>query len=123
MNVLVTAEDGSQRLYRVNVMRQASAVVDAGSRLAVLQVAGATLSPPFNPGVLQYEAKAAANVEAVTLIARAENPAAVTAVEGQALPAAGRVFTFAPGASLTVTIEVTAPNAAVTRYTLRLSRE
>lgn len=122
VNVLVTAEDGSQRLYRVTVVRAAPPAGETSTRLAVLQVAGTTLSPPFSPGVLQYEAKAAANVEAVTVIARPENAAAVAAIDGQALTPAGRQYTLAPGTSLSVFIDVTLPNGTATRYTLRLTR-
>ncbi len=68
MNLIVTAEDGTQKLYRVRVSREAAAAgsggtgKDANTRLASLQLAGAQLTPAFDPGVLEYEAKLAANV-------------------------------------------------------------
>src|SRR5690606_13938995 len=74
VNVLITAEDGTETLYRVNVIRPAAlpSSGEPGPRLASLQVSGATLTPPFNPGLLQYEARLPANVESVVVTARAE---------------------------------------------------
>ena len=52
VNVTVTAEDGTQRLYRINVSREALPVgaKDGNTRLASLQVTGGALSPAFDPG-------------------------------------------------------------------------
>lgn len=123
VNVLITAEDGTEKLYRVNVIRPASlpSSGEPGPRLAGLTVTGAALNPPFNPGLLQYEARIPANVESVVVAARAEG--ATVVIEGQALPAAGRRYAVAPGASMALPIEVLSAAGAVTRYTLQLSRE
>ena len=55
--------------------------------------------------------------------ARAESPAATIAVDGSALAASGRTIAVAAGATLTVTVEVTAESGAVSRTTLRVSRD
>ena len=70
VNLIVTAEDGTQKLYRVRVSREAvvpPAAQDTNTRLARLQLAGAQLAPGFRPDVLDYEAKLASNVASVTL--------------------------------------------------------
>ncbi len=123
VTVTVTAEDGTQRLYRVNVSREALPVgtKDANARLATLQVSGGTLSPAFDPAVTSYDVKAAG--DSVVLNARAESPVATIAVDGAALAASGRAIAVAAGAILTVTVEVTAENGAVSRTTLRVSRD
>jgi hypothetical protein len=54
VNLIVTAEDQSQKLYRVRVSREAAVpgAKDANTRLASLQLAGATMKPAFSPEVL-----------------------------------------------------------------------
>ena len=65
---MVTAEDGTQKMYRVRVSREAAApgsggtVKDSNTRLASLQLVGANLSPAFHPDLLDYDAKLASNV-------------------------------------------------------------
>jgi hypothetical protein len=127
INLIVTAEDGTQKMYRVRVSREAAVpgttVKDANARLASLQLAGAQLNPAFSPTVSDYEAKLAANVASVILTARAESPVAAVAVDGQPLAASGRVIALDTGAAKTVVIVVTAENGATAQTTVRLSRE
>ena len=128
VNVTVTAEDGSQRLYRISVSREAlppgsTTTKDGTTRLAALQVTGAALVPAFDPAVLAYDVKLAANVESVVVSARAESPLASVAVDGSPLSAAGRTVPVAAGSTVSVAIDVTAESGAAARTTLRLSRE
>jgi len=125
VNIMVTAEDGTQRLYRVNVSREGvpAGALDANSRLAILQASGAPLTPPFNPAVTAYEARLPANVESVLVNAQAESPAAALTLDGQPLARGGRSVPVAAGSTQTVLLDVTAENGTVTRYTLRLTRE
>jgi hypothetical protein len=128
VNLIVTAEDGTQKMYRVRVSREAAAAgtspgKDTNARLASLQLVGAQLTPAFNPALLDYEAKLASNVAFVTLTARAESPVAAIAVDGQPLAATGRVIALEAGAAKTVIIAVTAESGNVVQTTLRLGRE
>ena len=121
VNLIVTAEDGTQKMYRIRVSREASS--DTNTRLARLQLAGALLTPDFDPNVLEYQAQLAANVPSVTLTALSENPASTIVVDGQVLARTGRVIALDPGASKTVVIDVTAQSGNVARTFLWLSRE
>jgi hypothetical protein len=127
INLIVTAEDGTQKLYRVRVSREATGpgggTGDANTRLARLQLVGAQLNPSFDPRVREYEARLPSNVASVTLTAVAESPAATIAVDGQPLSRTGRVIALDPGALKTVVIAVTAENGTVAQTILWLSRE
>jgi hypothetical protein len=125
VNIMVTAEDGSQKLYRILVSREGvpTGMPEAGSRLAVLQVSGAPLTPPFNPAVTTYEVKLPANAGSVIVSARAEDPTAAVTLDGQPLAGGGRNVAVAAGSTQTLALDVTAQSGAVTRYTLRLTRE
>ena len=85
---------------------------DTNTRLARLQLAGAQLTPAFDPRVLDYEAKLAANVASVTLTAAAESPVATIEVDGQPLARTGRVIALEPGTEKTVIIDVTAESGS-----------
>lgn len=124
VNVTVTAEDGSQRLYRVNVSREAlpAGTKDGNTRLAGLQVTGAALAPAFDPSLAVYDVKMAENVESILVNARAESPVASVTMDGSPLAAAGRTIAVAAGTSQNVVIDVTAESGAVARTTLRVAR-
>jgi hypothetical protein len=136
LNILVVAEDGTQRLYRVGITREAQTggqtppAQPGNTRLALLQLAGAQpgaaavpLTPVFNPAVSAYEAKIPAAAATLLLTARAESPTAVVTLDGQPLPAAGRQIAVGAGAGFNLALEVKAENGAAARYTVRLTRE
>jgi hypothetical protein len=143
LNILVTAEDGTQRLYRVGITREGPAGGDTGgdtggqtggqtgnTRLALLQFAGAQpgapgaqLAPTFNPAVTAYEVKVPAGAAALLLTARPESPTATVTLDGQPLPAGGRRIAIGAGGDFNLALEVKAENGAVARYTVRLTRE
>ena len=125
VNLIVTAEDQSQKLYRVRVSREAAVpgAKDANARLQSLQLAGAALQPAFDPDVTEYAAKLAAGTASVTLTAAAESPVAAIAVDGQPLAKTGRAIALDPGAAKTVLIAVTAESGLIAETILKLSRE
>jgi hypothetical protein len=132
LHVLVVAEDGTQRLYRVGITRDfptdaqtgsQTGVQPGGARLALLQVAGAQLSPAFSPAVTAYEAKVPAGIVSLLITALPESPTAVVTLDGQPLPAAGRQIALGAGTGFNLAVDVKAENGVVARYTLRLTRE
>jgi hypothetical protein len=121
---VVSAEDGTQKLYMVRISRaSAPAALDGNSLLQSLVVSGAQLAPAFDASVAQYDARLAANVESVTVTAVAQSQLASVSIDGQAAAKTGRAIAVAAGSTKTVFIDVTAQNGAVTRYSLRLTRE
>jgi hypothetical protein len=125
VNLVVTAEDGSQKLYRVRVSREAAAPPprDANMRLAGLRLVGTALSPAFRSDVFTYEARLPATVASVTLVAEAESLFATVEVDGQPLGRVGRVIFLAPGEVKTVLVDVIAENGGVARTILWLGRD
>jgi len=117
---IVVAEDGSQRLYRVQVQR---APADGNALLGMLQLTGARLMPAFDPSIPQYEARVPPDVGAVVLSARPQSPLASVGIDGAPAQQLGRTVPLQPGVPRIVVIDVTAQNGSTLRYTLRLMRE
>jgi hypothetical protein len=132
LNILVIAEDGTQRLYRIGITREGQSGAQTGgqtgaqpgnTRLALLQLAGLQLVPAFDPAVTAYEVKVPAGTGSLLLTALPESPTATVTLDGQPLPAGGRQLAIGAGASFNLALEVRAENGAVARSTLRLTRE
>jgi hypothetical protein len=120
---VVIAEDGSQRLYRVQVQRAAAPVLDGNAFLSMLQLTGARLVPAFSPSIPQYEARVPSNVEMVVLSARAQSPLASVGIDDVPAEKLGRSVPLQPGVARVVLIDVTAQNGSTLRYTVRLTRD
>ena len=119
---VVRAEDGSQRQYRVLVNRPLPPP-DGNALLQSLGVSGAQVQPGFDPSVILYDARIPANMESVAVQPLAQSKLAQVAIDGQ--PAAGmaRAIAVHPGTTRAVTIDVTAQNGTVVRYTVRVTRD
>jgi len=116
---IVVAEDGSQRLYRVQVQR----AIDGNALLGMLQLTGAQLVPAFDPSIPQYQARVPPDVAAVVLSARPQSPLASVGIDGAPAQQQGRSVPLQPGVPRIVVIDVTAQNGSTLRYTLRLIRD
>ncbi len=136
VNIMVTAEDGTQRLYRVGVTREGSAGGSPGeqsggqtgaqpgdSRLAGLQLTGLVLSPEFDPAVSAYAARIPPGTSTVMLSVRTFNPKTLVTLDGQPLLAGVQPVGIGAEAERVLTLEVKAENGAATRYVIRLQRE
>ena len=123
VSLIATAEDGTQKLYRVSIRRDAlPAAPDSNALLMALQVVGARLEPEFSPTVSAYSAAVPANTESVTIAALPQSPTARVLVDGQPLEPAGRRLAMAPGFTRVVQIEVRAEDGSVLRYSVQVSR-
>lgn len=87
-----------------------------------MQLTGAPLVPAFDPSILQYDARVAANVESVALAARGQSQFAVVSIDGIPAEQFGRTIPLQPGATRPVVIDVTAQNGATLRYVIRVTR-
>ena len=124
LTLVVSAEDGSQRLFRLRVSREAApAALDGNALLQSLLVSGAQVSPAFDPSLIIYDARMAANVDSVAVIAQAQSQLSTVAIDGQPAGKTARNIPVQAGATRTVLIDVTAQSGAVVRYTLRVTRD
>jgi len=115
---IVAAEDGSQRLYRVQIQRAA----EGNALLSMLQLTGAQLVPGFDPSILQYDVRVPANVESVAVAVQPQGRLASVAIDGTPAEKSGRTVLLQPGVTRIVFIDVAAQNGAMLRYTLRVTR-
>jgi subtilisin family serine protease len=75
VRVVVFAQNGSQRIYSITIMRPES----SNAKLAKLKLKGETLSPNFKPRKLNYRATVAASTKTASIsLAPADNSAGVT---------------------------------------------
>ncbi|UVT19000.1 MAG: cadherin-like beta sandwich domain-containing protein [Nitrospira sp.] len=118
INIVVTAQNGAQKAYSVNVMR---ASLDVNNNLLALMITPGSMNPPFASGTLNYTVDLATDVTEVTVTATKSDSNAVLSGDvpnqGQAtIPLDG------PGTSKQVSIIVTASNGVSKTYALTVNR-
>ncbi len=127
VDLTVTAQDGSQRLYRVSITREAAPAQPApkehNSRLSGIVIAGGELAPGFSPSQLTYEVKVPTSQNRVSIFPIAESPKAEVSVDGQAAGNSARTIQLKPGSPQIVVIQVKAEDGTQTRYTVTMTRE
>ena len=79
VQVKVTAEDGSVRIYMINATR---AAFSAKNNLKILSANGFTLNPSFDKDRLEYNLKVKSNTDSLDLTAIAENENAKVEITG-----------------------------------------
>lgn len=118
IQILVTAENGSQKPYRIDVIR---AALSADNNLETLSLSPGTLDPPFSAGTTDYAVDVPFNVTSVTVTATKSDPSAVISGDvlngGQAnIPLDG------PGTSKNISITVTAQNGTPKTYRITVTQ-
>jgi hypothetical protein len=118
VEVIVTAQNGTPKIYLITVNR---AALSADNNLEALSVSPGALNPVFSAGTPQYTVAVATDVTAVTVTATKSDPNAV--ISGD-IPNQGQatIQLDGPGTSKTVSIIVTAPNGTSKTYRTTVNR-
>lgn len=111
VQIEVTAEDGSIRVYTLNVTRSTQ---ESKNDLKELTVVGETISPSFDPDVLEYTTKVAGNVDKLDIRAIAKDKDAKVEIIGNENLKEGKN---------TILIKVTDKNGFTKYYTLNVEKE
>jgi len=121
VNVVVTAPNGTPRLYTVSVSREA---LGGNNNLQGLAVSPGTLNPTFNANRIAYTVNVGSSVAALNVTARLQDTNASMTINGQGTSSgqARSISLDAPGSSTTIEISVAAPNGQNKTYLITANR-
>ena len=121
INILVTAPNGSQKTYTVNVAR---AALGGNNNLSALTVSPGPLDDPFNANDQNYTVNVASTVASITVTPTRQDPNATITVNGTpATSGQGRSVPLnGAGLNTLINIVVTAPNGSQKTYTVNVIR-
>ncbi len=121
INILVTAPNGSQKTYTVNVNR---AALGGNNNLSALTVSPGSLDSSFNANDQNYTVNVASTVTSITVTPTRQDSAATITVNGTPAPSGqGRSITLnGAGSNTLINIVVTAPNGSQKTYTVNVNR-
>ncbi len=121
INIVVAAQNGTQKIYTVNVAR---AALGGNNNLSGLTVSPGTLNPAFNANTLNYTVNVASTVTSVTVTPTRQDPNAIITMNGTAATSGqGRSVTLnGAGSNTLINIVVTAPNGSQKTYTVNVNR-
>jgi Cadherin-like beta sandwich domain/Bacterial Ig-like domain len=121
INIVVTAQNGTQKIYTVNVAR---AALGGNNNLSSLTVSPGPLTPAFSPAETNYTVDVGSAVTSVSVTPTRQDPAATITVNGTpATSGQGRSITLnGAGSNTLINIVVTAPNGSQKPYTLTVER-
>ena len=111
IKVTVTAENGSKKVYTINVNRKDDR--STNNNLASLKVSNGKLSPGFSKGTTKYSMEVPFSTDKLNLTAKAEDSKASVNISNPELVAEE---------TTTVTIKVTAENGSSKTYTINVKR-
>lgn len=116
--VAVTAPNGNQKTYMVNVNRAALSGNNALRRLTVASVA--TFQPPFSASIANYSANIFPDVNSIVVAIQPDDPAATVTINSQV----STVLTveLAGAVTSTISIQVTAQNGNTRTYSVTVNR-
>ena len=119
--IVVTAQNGTQRTYVVEVLRAAPA---SNNNLSALSVSPGPLAPAFAANTTGYTVDVGSSVSSVTVTPTLQDTSATMTVNGQARNS-GQALSItlrAAGLSTSIPIVVTAPNGSSKTYTVTVDR-
>ncbi|MDZ7644916.1 MAG: cadherin-like beta sandwich domain-containing protein [Woeseiaceae bacterium] len=120
IDVVVTAEDGTTKTYRIAVTREAS----SDATLSALALSAAALNETFDPATTAYTADVGNDVDSTTVTATANDDAATLEIDGTPTDSgtASDPIALAVGDNA-ITVTVTAGDGATTEtYTITVTR-
>lgn len=125
VSIIVTAQNGSSKIYRLSIHR--AAPMD-NNNLSALSVSAGSLSPSFAPGTVNYSVEIPASVDRVTVSATKSDPNAVMSSSGSVIAAAGVStghVSVSPGlgTGTPVAITVIAPDGSPKTYRINVFRQ
>jgi hypothetical protein len=121
INILVTAPNGSQKTYTVNVNR---AALGGNNNLSGLTVSPGSLDSSFSANDLSYAVEVGNSVSSITVTPSRQDPAATITVNGTPTNSgqARTVTLNGAGSNTLINILVTAPNGSQKTYTINVNR-
>ncbi len=121
INILVTAPNGSQKTYTVNVNR---AALGGNNNLSSLTVSPGPLTPAFTATTTSYTVDVGSAVTSVSVTPTRQDPNATITMNGQAATSGqGRSIPLnGAGSNTLINILVTAPNGLQKTYTVNVNR-
>jgi alpha-tubulin suppressor-like RCC1 family protein len=119
IKVLVTAQDGTSKIYTINVTRAES----SDATLAELKVNGAALSRAFKSSTLKYSAKVPESTTSVKIVPKASNSIASIKVNGKKVVSGKKTkrLPLKKGNNV-IKIQVTAQDGTVKIYKITITR-
>ncbi|MBI5674094.1 MAG: cadherin-like beta sandwich domain-containing protein, partial [Nitrospirae bacterium] len=121
INIVVTAQNGSQKTYTVNVIR---AALGGNNNLSALTVSPGPLTPAFTAATTSYTVDVASTVTSITVTpTRQDSNATITVTPpGTGSGQARTILLNGAGSNTLINILVTAPNGSQKNYTVNVSR-
>ena len=128
INIVVTAQNGSQKPYTITVDRADPPPPSGNNNLSALTVTPGPLVPAFTSGTTTYTVDVVSSVTSVTITPTRQDPAATLTVTSNGpgpITTSGQARTIplrAAGLSTTINIVVTAQNGSQKPYTITVDR-
>ncbi|MBX3331477.1 MAG: cadherin-like beta sandwich domain-containing protein [Nitrospira sp.] len=121
INIVVTAQNNTQKIYIVNVSR---AALGGNNNLSGLSVSPGSLDPNFSANTTNYTVDVGSGVSSVTVTPTRQDSNATITVNGTpATSGQGRSITLnGAGSNTSINVTVTAPNGSQKSYTITVER-
>jgi hypothetical protein len=122
ITILVTAQNGSQKLYTITVQR---AALGGNNNLSALTVSPGTLNPAFDATILNYTVNVGSTVASLNVTATVQDAGSSLTINGQGA-SSGQPRSIPldpPGTTTEINVVVNAPNGNPKTYQIDVIRE